>query len=215
VRRDRGMTLLELLVAMTLVGMMAVVASALWGQLRSWGEEAARAEAALRPHRAAMMLREQWGGRHSIDDEDETVGRVQAGPGGVSFLTTRPVLHPGWPVVEASYGHERQDDGTSALVYSERRVGPTGELLDDERGAGAPDPLTVLASCADAEWSYRLIVTRDEGGDSVTEIRWAPEVSGGPLEEVTLACVRWSASVDTGRAEREEVVWAGALELSR
>jgi len=215
IRARRGMTLLEVLVAMALMGMMAVIVSTLWGQLRSWNEEADRAGAALRPHRAAVMLREQWGARHSVGDEDETLGRVQAGPGGVSFLTTRPVLYPSWPVVEASYSIERRADGEQSLVYDERRVGPTGEVLDAPPGAREAESLVVLERCAEASWSYRLLATWDEGGEEASEYRWSPEVAGGPLEEIELVCVRWSALVDTGRAEREEVVWAGALGASR
>ncbi len=157
------MTLIELLVSLALLGMIAVLVSLMWGQLRRWGEGSEVAMAALRPQRVHMMLDRQWGARATAEEE-QVLGRVRGDASTLTFTTYRSRVHVAWPVVEATYRVEPVDagqpDGVVNLMYSEQMLGPTLEAV----AGGQEAPVVLLAGCEVVGVRFR-VRRQVEGGD--------------------------------------------------
>jgi type II secretory pathway component PulJ len=144
------MTLLEVLVAITILASLTVIVAMLWSQTKRWTDEAGTHDTALRLQRALDLLDCQW--------ERRLVGATLAdgGSGGVSvddtrleFVTTESVLFPGWPIVRASYiaTEDAAPIGQRSgwrLVYEETRLGTTINAGNEAAGADNTDDQTNL-----------------------------------------------------------------------
>ena len=205
----RGMTLVELLVSLALLGMIAVLVSMMWGQLRRWGEGSEAAFAALRPQRVHMMLERQWGAR-AEGGEEQLLGRVSGDRSTLVFTTYRPVVHVAWPFVEATYRVEPVDlgrpDGLVRVVYSERRLGPTLETV----ASGEVDEIVLLDDCRVASMGFRARRAVEGGDGSEYEEVWLDALDESAVEEMEPLYVEFSAE------QRGEVIgWVGVLTALR
>ncbi|MEQ9616590.1 MAG: type II secretion system protein [Phycisphaerales bacterium] len=127
-------TLLEVLLATTVLALMTVLLAALGTQLRSWTEDGQRLQASMRLQRSVEAMREQWAGRVTISGSVE--GLVTS-PGYVSYLTSRPLLVSNFPVVRATYRWvERAGEGDEPvydLMLEETPAGRIGYLAPERR----------------------------------------------------------------------------------
>lgn len=159
--RARGLTLLELLVAVAILVSMTTLAGALWAQTSAWGADAQRMREALLPRQAHEMFRLQWSERrgHVRLDEPEGAG-ARASDARIEFVTARPMLFPRWPLVRAAYIVVPDDAPGSALLhleYEERRVThPDVSTLDEYDGAGVPmaERVRLLEGCTFLRWEW-------------------------------------------------------------
>ncbi len=133
-RRAKGFTLLEVLIATTILASLTVIVAMLWAQTKQWSEEATTHGSALGLQRSLEMLDLQW--EHRLVDAsltDGEPGAVRVDDSRLEFITTRGVLFPDWPIVKAAYIAEpldenrietTNDDATPwRLVYEETRLG--------------------------------------------------------------------------------------------
>lgn len=184
-----GLTLLETLVAATVLASLTTLAATLWSQAARWMGEPALAQRALRNQHAVELLRAQWAARPRgvalVKDQPQ---RVRVDGERLEFISTRSALFPGWPLVRAAYVIEAQPQGAPGaperrrLVYEELRLGRLDAAVDD--GARTPDGAdlrrrTLLEGCETLAW--RAVAPPAEGG--------AP---GAP------AWVSWSSGSGTG-----------------
>jgi len=120
-------TLLELLLATSVLALMTVLLSAMGVQLRAWSEDGERLQDSMRLQRVVEVMRDQWAGRVGVST---TVEGLQTTPEYLSFVTSRPVLDPAFPVVRATYRWvERENDSGEPLfdlIYEETPVGKIG-----------------------------------------------------------------------------------------
>lgn len=205
--RRRAMTLLELLVSLALLGMLALLASLMWGQLRGWADDTDKVDLALRPHRVQTLLARQWNARASAGD-GERLGRPRGDANELAFCTRVPIRNAGWPIVEAIYRIEPAAPGRSArLVYAENRLGP---LLETVPSAGGADPLVLLDRVEDARVRFRAIVKREEGEESVSEALWVDAIGEDVNNDAELLFAELNAD-----ARGEGVRWVGIVEPLR
>ena len=205
--RRRAMTLLELLVSLALLGMLAALASLVWGQLRGWAEDTDEADLALRPHRVQMLLEHQWNARAAAGEE-ALYGRPRGDAAEFAFCTRRPVRFPDWPIVEAIYRIEPATPERAArLVYEETRLGP---LLENVPSPIELAPIVLLERVSDADVRYRAIVTRDENGETVSEELWVDAIDEPLGDAVEILYTELRA-----RSRGEGIRWVGIVEPLR
>jgi len=120
-------TLLELLLATSVLALMTVLLSALGSQLRAWSEDGERMQASMRLQRVVEVMRDQWAGR--VADSSGVEGLL-ASPEYFTFVTSRPVLDLSFPVVRATYRWVPREDASGEpvfdLLYEETPVGRIG-----------------------------------------------------------------------------------------
>ena len=149
----RALTLLELLLAVTILASTMALVASVWAQAGAWTDDAGRFAGAMREHRTIAVMRAQW--------EDR---RAQAAPGErpvfattdhttLSFVTATTLLFPDWPLALVAYRIEPDPDHTSPdgvpwrLVYRETRL--TG-------ADGAPEP-TALDGSGEPYWRETVL----------------------------------------------------------
>lgn len=150
----RGMTLLEVLLAAAVLASVALLAAMLLAQGRAWNDDNQSHFKALRLVRVTELLTRQWSDRRSAVGVDASGGKVRIEPESLVFVTATPVLHPGWPLVTASYRVEKEPGtGLTRLAYEEARVsrfgtqGDAAEAQLESPATGDEKPLrTVLLS---------------------------------------------------------------------
>ncbi len=137
----RGLTLLEMLIALVILSSIMGGVGLFWSQARGWEEDNAAHREVLRVERVLRVLREQWGARRALSPE----GEGDAGGDGVfvsadaiEFTSARGVLMPGWGLVRARYVIERDGFGGYRLVYQEARILDPREPSNP--GTAAVDP---------------------------------------------------------------------------
>lgn len=217
-RADSGFTLLELIVALTLVALMAV---ALWAVfsigLRSWSTGTARIEAAGR-HRYVMdTTRKQIASAYPVPATATTADSGQpAAPQGalapqgasaplffgsrdglvfVSLNSRRFFESPGLTL--AAYRAVPDEEGTLALVAGERPY--TGGEIDPE---APPEGNPLFEGLAECVFEYF-----DPGAEPGTA-RWVPEWDGSAAGTLPAAVRLTLVSPDSGsgRLERQTVI---------
>jgi len=154
------MTLLEMLVAVTLLGALTTLTATMWSQVARWSEENHELDAPLRVRRALETLDRQWRSRVETAPVDERDpwgmwidGRV------LEFITEEPLLEPEWPLVRARWSIEGERSANVAerdrlrLVYEERRLpGPGGIDGNEPVRPGDVREMVVMEECAALAW---------------------------------------------------------------
>lgn len=175
-REARGLTLLELLLALTLLAAMMVLIAALWRQAESWTGDSASHQRVLRLPRVLELMRAQWAERRTSVPLRPPAQSVVIDAGGVRFVTTVPILHDDAPLVIASYRVDLDIDAgfkrepTQRLVYTETPIVNVGSPQEAGRdGRAAPrafessDPvvpkpegksLVLLGACSRLAWEW-------------------------------------------------------------
>lgn len=125
----RAFTLLEVLLALSVLSMICLLVGAMWMQARGWSDQNASSHESMRLQRVCELLRSQWADRRTSASLDDDNRRVLATPESLTFITATPILYPDWPLVVSSYEIERQPGsplGEAALYtlrYSETPLG--------------------------------------------------------------------------------------------
>jgi prepilin-type N-terminal cleavage/methylation domain-containing protein len=181
-----GMTLLETLVAATVLASLTTLAATLWSQAARWAGEPALAQGALRNQHAVELLRAQWAARPRgvalVKDQPQ---RVRVDGERLEFITTRSALFSGWPLVRAAYVIEAEQSRAPGaaqrrrLVYEELRLGRLDAAVDD--GARTPDSAdlrrrTLLEACDSLGW--RAVARAEEGDAPVSPAVWVSWLNG-------------------------------------
>jgi len=168
------MTLLELLLATTVLAVVTAMVSALWAQTRDWSRENARPEQALRLPRALRLLEDQWSRRRAVaDEDDQRAPAADAKPeiflvkDRLEFITAEPILFPDWPLVRVAYTAQREDrltvgaESTASLVYEETRI--VNPSMPEAEGAGPSEDnrrrIVLLEDCAELRFERDLATT--------------------------------------------------------
>lgn len=157
-----GLTLLELVVALTIMVAAMTLVGALWSQMRDWAADNGRLTEGLQPRRVAAFLRRQWEEQRSIVPvDDKGKGSVTVDQDTLRFVTALPALFPDAPLVVASWTIERTPDvrtpewWPARLVYEEARVTNmkgVGPDTYDSRGQLARRRIVALDGCRDLRW---------------------------------------------------------------
>lgn len=189
----RAFTLLEMLIALTILASITAGIGVFWAQANAWERDNGAHRETLRLERVTRMLREQWNGRRALaleDDGDAGGDGVRVNAGGVSFTTSRAVLFPSWGLVRVRYVIERDPaggvDGTAyRLVYEEMRVldasapGAVGVDGTDPRGR----PVGAREVLLDGLTALRMERWGTKDGEAVNAINDepVPMIDGVPV----------------------------------
>lgn len=149
-------TLLEVLLAITILASMSVLIASMWGQSAAWGDDNTSDHERMRLQRVLALIRDQWSTRTAtvaMDDFGQTVDTTHES---ITFTTTTPILHPDVAIVEASYRIERDLDalgigplGAWKLVYRERRIAdPTARPDEQDTRRATVDSIDLLSACS-------------------------------------------------------------------
>lgn len=139
------MTLLEVILATTILASITALIAALWTQMRSWSGDAALVHESMTLQRVVDLMQDQWADRRESVALDEEENTVLAGEQGLAFVTSTGILFPDWPLVRVEYTIEIDPDlppGSGGapwrLLYRETRITdltgppPTGTGADGE-----------------------------------------------------------------------------------
>ncbi|NLV32351.1 MAG: prepilin-type N-terminal cleavage/methylation domain-containing protein [Acidobacteria bacterium] len=209
-RTESGFTLLELIVALTLVALMA---AALWAafsiSLRSWSTGTARIEAGQAHRYLLDTTRKQIASAYPLQAQatgTQSTGPQPAAPSPVFYGTSEGLMFvslssrrffesPGLTL--AAYRAVPDDGGTVALVAGERRY--TGGEVDPE---APPEGSALFNGLAECVFEYF------DPGREGDEARWVPEwdgsASGTLPAAVRLTLV--SPGAGSGGAGRQMVI---------
>jgi prepilin-type N-terminal cleavage/methylation domain-containing protein len=177
-RARRGFTLLEMVLALTIIATLFGLLTAVWRQAGDWSGDAAAHQRALRLPRVLEMIRTQWSERRmtiGLERPDQTVVIT---PTQIEFVTAVPVLGRA-PIVTAMYVIEPDPDARASeprlrLVYEERGVTdvamPQRSATADAQRAGArtqdtasrvpgvreelPSRTVLLRNCRELRWEW-------------------------------------------------------------
>lgn len=188
-KRSRGMTLLEVLIATTILASLTVIVSTLWAQTKQWTEETATHDSALRLQRALDLLDRQWGSR-LLDATlvDGETGAVRVDENSLEFITTEGALFPDWPIVKVSYIAQQTTNADSAatpwrLVYEEIRLGTASDVDSNRAGAPGLRHATLVELTHRPNWS--VVLTEAQ----ITE--WESAQGLAPSDESLPGAQRW------------------------
>lgn len=220
------MTLVELMVALSLLVAMTTLVGMLWSQMRRWTDETGGLESAMRPDRTYAFLRSQWERRQAI----VPVARnsrdcASLGPLRFEFVTTESALFPGWPLVRAAYVIESEISSQTPLpgdpvrlVYEETRVvrlDNFGEAAGgvDTNGDAISRRRPVLKDCRGLQWhvwtAFPPGETAEPGGVArVEHAAWAWR----PLDGRAIAIGEMPAGV--ANAEESKPEFGATVEAS-
>lgn len=157
----KGFTLLETILAITILAVLMGLVAVLWGQARTWTDDSADELDAMRITRILHTMRVQWRDRRATDHDRSALDATGMTPDEVRFVTATPILFPDWPIVRAVYRVEYDPDrGTLSdpryrLVYSETRLpggqpDPLGSL--DAAGMQMMQSIILLEDCSVLHW---------------------------------------------------------------
>lgn len=123
----RGFTLLELILAITVLATLMALIAAAWRNAGDWTRESEVQRRALLLPRVTNLVGSQWAERRTSLDLDKPGSSIHVGPARIEFVTSLPILDRSLPLVVASYLVENDDSadapaGTFRLVYSERAI---------------------------------------------------------------------------------------------
>lgn len=125
-RVARGFTLIETVLAVTVIATVTALAAMVWASASSHIEGSTETAARSHTQRIVELARAQWASRRvirtvqSTGSQDE--GLIAFAHDGVSFVTARSVIFHDWPLVQAVYRVLTDADGKQSLVYLETRM---------------------------------------------------------------------------------------------
>lgn len=187
---SRAFTLLETILALTILFVLMGLIAVLWAQARDWTADAQREDGALHITRLVTTIRTQWGDRRSLDPEKPLQDSAGVSPDAVRFVTASPILFPQWPLVRAEYRIELDTfRGTLSepryrLRYTETRLpGGTDDPLGSLDAAGQPmiQSVVLIDDCTLLHWER--FGNRRESGATAPERgnRADPEALSGTV----------------------------------
>ncbi len=216
------MTLLEVLLAVTIIASLMGLVASLLGQARAWTDVGETDRTLMRLQRVGEALRAQWADRRSSVSLDESGSTVAMGPDELTFVTATPILFPEWPLVAVTYRVEA-DTGTvdrrglnRRLVYEETRISGMQELPDrhalDAQGHRLRDSMILLDACTELRWERFGRDDRAEEPTSRDDARSDPDARTEPRDPQAEPGVRTGAErtrdVDPEEIEeRERLRW--------
>jgi len=173
--RARGMTLLEVLIATTILASLTVVVAMLWSQTKQWTDETRTHGSALQLQRSLDLLDRQWGARLTrVKLADGEEGSVIVDGDRLAFVTTESALFPDWPLVRATYIARPTGPAPGSawtLEYEEVRLGTTfnagTEIVLDAEPQGE----------SLADWRHAVLLELD------TQPRWSAVLSEAQIAE--------------------------------
>ncbi|MEC9374533.1 MAG: type II secretion system protein [Planctomycetota bacterium] len=180
----RGMTLLELIVAITILAVVSALAATMWEQMRSWSDENSDVGRALRVDQSLRVLERQWGSRQRIvklDEEDEA--GVWVDGEALEFVTSESILFPDWPLVHARYRIESEvavlagERSVHRLVLEEFRLSGAPVMDDgrtDPEGRPIAKKITLLDDCQALAWQRLVDPTRLQPVAALDSSVWFP-----------------------------------------
>lgn len=112
-RRRRAFTLLEVLLAIALLGILGALIATMWSQARDWAIENTNAQRVLRLPRITELLRSQWADRRATVGVGRASEAVKVAADEFSFVTATPILFPDWPLVTATWRVKPDADASS------------------------------------------------------------------------------------------------------
>ncbi len=212
-KRARGMTLLEVLIATTILASLTVIVAMLWAQTGQWTEETRTHDSALRLQRTLDLLDRQWGARvTNVTLADGAEGAVIVDGERLEFITASSALFPDWPLVRAAYIARPVGDASEqswTLDYEEVRLGttfnagteitlgeaPEGDAAIDFRGA------TLLRLDAQPRWS--AVLSDAQISD------WRSSNGVAPTDDEAEVIPRWIGLTDPDDTDDDTGLWAG------
>ncbi len=141
-RHQPAFTLLEMLLAVSVLASMSVLIGAVWAQMRDWTTEGARLNASMRLPRVLEVMNAQWADRRASIATGDQGASLDLQPNSINFVCADPLLFPGWPLVVVTYEIEtvppRLPGGAPEfrLVCFERKL---TTLLAEVDSAGEPE----------------------------------------------------------------------------
>lgn len=157
----RAMTLLEVVLAMTVLASISTLVAALWAQTRDWTIENASHQKALRVERAVALLDQQWRSRVlTVALGDAEAPAIALTHETLTFITSTPIFFHDAPMVRVVYRIAREGGylvGESAvwsLEYEESPVNDPRVAVDTGGVGGAAQSrsLTLLDDAGALRW---------------------------------------------------------------
>ena len=159
-----AMTLLEVILAMTVLASISTLVAALWSQVHDWTVENASHHRALEVERAVTLLDQQWRARTtSVSLGESGAPAVTLQPDALMFVTTAPVFFHESPMVRVVYRIER----TGGYVAGEQ---PVWTLHYEESPVNDPSTAIGNNGAAGSDRSRRLVMI--ESAESLQWERW-------------------------------------------
>lgn len=200
IARPRGFTLLELLLATSVLASMSVLMGTMLVQARNWREDGLRLHDSVALPRVTELLQRQWSQRRVLSDSGEG---FDAEHGQLQFISSAPLLDPQWPLVRVMYKIELSTnqslsgDAQWNLVYEEHPItdvvsGISGVGFAIARGAALHgNRMVLLESCAALrlEWFEKRV---EDDGESFTQ--WV-SIEGDDHAPASTAALRLIGSI--------------------
>jgi general secretion pathway protein J len=193
-----GFTLMEMLVAVTLVAVMAVALWAVFGiSIRSWSRGTEFMDANQRHRSILNLVRKQMASAHSLsvleNPEDPGSGSpVFSGTSNSLFFLSLNSLQfqesPGLTLV--SYGVEQDSDGNYSLVEKEARF--TGQVPGEGASAIGSSPIPIFEKLSSCLFEYF------DTGEADNAPQWVQEWDAKNLGRLPLAVSVTMISQDPG-----------------
>lgn len=124
--RHAGFTLIETVLAVSIIGAVTAIAAMVWSSATSHVESAAGTNAESHTQRVIELARSQWASRRVLRSVQASGGQddglVTFAHDGVSFVTTRGIVFRDWPLVQVVYRVLDHGDGFTSLIYLETRI---------------------------------------------------------------------------------------------
>lgn len=139
--RPTGMTLLEVILAITALASITTLVASLWGQMRDWTSENASHHVALQRERTLALFNEQWDTRVlTVSLGDLGAPAVTFDPKTLTFITTTPIFFHQAPMARVVYHVVKEGGallGQSAAYHLEYEESPVWSPISAARSPAA------------------------------------------------------------------------------
>lgn len=196
--RRAGMTLLEVILAITALAAISTLVTALWALTNDWTNENAAHHKALRLEQTLELLSEQWESRIltlSLSEKREEA--VLLDDASLVFVTSAPILHHDWPLVRVTYTIVR----TGGAAVGEE---PTFQLHYIEEVVKNPATATADPGAYESFTRRELSLL-----DGFSELRWEQYVDESGAASKSTA--RGSAKQPVGWAQVDQTARVASI----